>query len=228
MFLFVRKRREVDRSFRCLPRLPCHAHVLDLGFGDAGFLLRVKEGWTVSGADLDPVVVAAARDNGLTDVREGGLEAFADRKSYYDAITLAQVIEHVHEPRTTLEMAYSMLKPGGILWIDTPNLNGPGHERFGRHWRGLEPPRHLVLFHRQALINLAAEVGFTGFEDLPFSADIGYRFRASTAVERGVHFVDEPDVLSEADRVLVARAEARAKTDPNARDSINIMCRRPG
>ncbi len=225
--LLRNKRRAIDRSLRHLPRLPPGAHVLDLGFGSGDFLLRVKGGWSVSGADPDPAVVAMARANGLIDVREGGLEAFAEREEYYDAITLSHVIEHVHEPRAVLRMAYRLLKRGGVLWIDTPNLNGPGHKRFGRHWRGLEPPRHLVLFHRQALIDCTAATGFSTFEDLPYSAQIGYRFRASLAVERGVTFVDNQDALSAEDQAEVTKAEARAKVDLTARDSISFICRRP-
>jgi 2-polyprenyl-6-hydroxyphenyl methylase/3-demethylubiquinone-9 3-methyltransferase len=40
---------------------------------------------------------------------------------HFDLITLWDVIEHVDFPRETLESAIKLLKPGGILFLDTPS-----------------------------------------------------------------------------------------------------------
>lgn len=40
---------------------------------------------------------------------------------YFDAITLWDVIEHVNFPRETIESACALLKPGAILFLDTPS-----------------------------------------------------------------------------------------------------------
>jgi 2-polyprenyl-6-hydroxyphenyl methylase/3-demethylubiquinone-9 3-methyltransferase len=40
---------------------------------------------------------------------------------YFDLITLWDVIEHVDFPRETLESATKLLKPGGMLFLDTPS-----------------------------------------------------------------------------------------------------------
>ncbi len=40
---------------------------------------------------------------------------------YFDLITLWDVIEHVDFPRETLESAIKLLKPGGMLFLDTPS-----------------------------------------------------------------------------------------------------------
>ena len=42
---------------------------------------------------------------------------------YFDMITLWDVIEHVNFPRETLESAIQLLKPGGMLFLDTPSRN---------------------------------------------------------------------------------------------------------
>jgi 2-polyprenyl-6-hydroxyphenyl methylase/3-demethylubiquinone-9 3-methyltransferase len=44
-------------------------------------------------------------------------ENYAD---YFDIITLWDVIEHVNFPRETLESAVKLLKPGGLILLDTP------------------------------------------------------------------------------------------------------------
>lgn len=63
-------------------------------------------------------------------------------------------------PETSLEQVYRLLKPGGSLWIETPNINSLGHGHFGWHWRGLEPPRQIVIFSSESLSSLLKETGF--------------------------------------------------------------------
>ncbi len=42
-------------------------------------------------------------------------------RHYFDLITLWDVIEHVNFPRETLESAINLLKPGGLLCLETPS-----------------------------------------------------------------------------------------------------------
>jgi hypothetical protein len=57
------------------------------------------------------------------------------------------------------------LRPGGGLFIDTPNIESIGHEIYGADWLHLDPPRHLLLFNRSSL---ADAVSGSGFQDLRF------------------------------------------------------------
>lgn len=88
------------------------------------------------------------------------------------------VIEHVHDPHAVLARAFELLKPGGTLYLDTTNINAHGHRRFGPHWRGLEPPRHLVLFNWESLQMLLRQVGFHAVIPKPRSV---YTFIASAS-----------------------------------------------
>lgn len=158
--LLPSQRKKLDRELRYLPRFSTGVCLLDVGFGNGDFLNSASAiGWAVSGADPDPVAVGNAKARGLL-VREGGIEAFADMPEYFDVITLNHVIEHVHDPKDVLEQAYKLLKPGGWLYISTPNIDSIGHEKFGRDWRGLEIPRHLVIFNWAALEVLIADCGY--------------------------------------------------------------------
>src|SRR5205814_1922110 len=53
-----------------------------------------------------------------------------------------------------------LLRPSGVLWLATPNLDSPGHRRFGPDWFGLDPPRHLVVFGARALADALSQAGF--------------------------------------------------------------------
>ncbi len=158
--LLLPLRRAFDGEMRYLPPLRPGARLLDVGFGDALFLdVARRVGWQVAGADPDPKVIEHARHKGF-EVRQGGVEAYADAIGRFDVVTLGHVIEHVHQPRATLQAAFELLRPGGCLYLDTPNVESAGHRRYREHWRGLEVPRHLVLFSAAALHGMLRDAGF--------------------------------------------------------------------
>ncbi|KXW58658.1 class I SAM-dependent methyltransferase [Ferrovum myxofaciens] len=153
---------KADMQVRHLPCSPQTPKVLaDIGCGNGDFLaLAARLGWDAWGTDMDPQAVEFARRRG-TKVHCSGLPDTGLPAHHFDYVTLSHVIEHVPDPRATLREMCRILKPGGRLWVATPNLDSFGHERFGHHWRGLEPPRHLVLFTQATLSQLFKEQGFT-------------------------------------------------------------------
>ena len=116
-------------------------------------------GWDVEGLEADPVAVTAARSSGL-DVALGTLENGPHRPASFDAITLSHVVEHLHDPVSSLRACSRLLRRDGVLWLATPNLDSPGHRRFGENWFGLDPPRHLVLFGVAAIDHALTQAGF--------------------------------------------------------------------
>jgi len=153
-------RRSIDYQYRYLPRLGRSGRVLDVGCGGGDWLVQAAAaGWQACGVEPDPVSVQRATDRGL-EVRAGSIAAWSDSDDRFDAVTMNHVIEHVDDPRSVLKAVFDLLLPGGRLYIDTPNIDAATHASFGRDWRGLETPRHLVLFSRRALDDLLAEVGF--------------------------------------------------------------------
>lgn len=154
-------RSAVDADYRHLPTAPPGGRLLDIGCGNGTFLVRAERmGWDAVGLELDQKAVSVARKRGL-NVRAGSVEILdAEAAEQYDIVTLSHVIEHVHNPRGLINCVYRLLKPGGHLWLETPNLNSLGHRKFHQSWRGLEVPRHLVLFNHHSLKNLLATAGF--------------------------------------------------------------------
>jgi 2-polyprenyl-3-methyl-5-hydroxy-6-metoxy-1,4-benzoquinol methylase len=165
--LLIPLRQKIDKLMRGLPKYSSGKKLLDVGFGNGAFLELAKgAGWEVYGVDFDAIVVKSARARGF-DVRLGDIDAFSDMPGYFDFITLSHVIEHVHDPRAVVKQINRLLKPGGRVWIETPNFESYSHQRFGSNWRGLEPPRHLVLFNWSALEELLMEEGFYELNRLP-------------------------------------------------------------
>ena len=63
---------------------------------------------------------------------------------FFDLITLWDVIEHVNFPRETIESACKLLKPGGILFLDTPSRSSLSYQLSQKFYRYI--PGKISLF----------------------------------------------------------------------------------
>jgi 2-polyprenyl-3-methyl-5-hydroxy-6-metoxy-1,4-benzoquinol methylase len=158
-------RLQLDYFFRCLPMpQPGTRKLLDIGCGNGAFLLRAKQaGWDAHGIEPDPAAVESAHAAGL-HVIEGRFEAVAGNNDF-DIVTSSHVIEHVHDPLALLIAIKTHLRPGGRLWLATPNIRSIGHLLFESAWLNLDPPRHLQILSRSGLILLLSKAGL---EDIRF------------------------------------------------------------
>lgn len=173
------RRAMLDRDYRHLPMRKDGGRVLDVGFGNGGYLQNALEmGWRAVGTDFDPEVVENARRRGF-DARLGTVDAV---EGPFDVITLSHVIEHFHDPVAELQACHRLLAPGGMIWLETPNVEAIGLARFGRDWRGLEPPRHLVLFSRASLANILRDAGFVEISDLKQASPVSFMYVLSNRV----------------------------------------------
>jgi len=181
-------KRMLDCAFRNLPNVPKEGGtLLDVGCGDGAFLAQAQDcGWTVTGLDPDPKAVANAARKGLT-VHKGGMEVFAGQTALFDVITLNHVIEHVYEPANVLAACHALLRPGGQLWLETPNIDSLGHWWFQKNWRGLETPRHLVLFNRVALHQACVKAGFVDIRNRARPSPCKSMFKQSLAMKKANH-----------------------------------------
>lgn len=179
-------RAAADAECRHLPVRPSNGgYLLDVGCGNGGFMVLANQaGWQVKGVDFDSGAVAAARLRGL-DVQLGGIDALSEEDESFDVITLCHVIEHVYEPVDVLRRAFALLKPGGILWIDTPNIGSLGAHRFRANWHALDPPRHLMLFNRDSMEMALKAAGFESTRQRWRGLSLFEVFAASEAIARG-------------------------------------------
>ena len=100
--------------------------ILDVGCG-LGFFVKTiqtkKPGWEATGYEMSLSAVKFAKaHNGLKLVYAGQVEKSRIPKNSIDIITLWDVIEHIPKPQPLLKYLHSLLKPGGIFFIQTPNF----------------------------------------------------------------------------------------------------------
>ncbi len=146
-----------DRLSSAIMGIPCqpNGRLLDVGSG-VGEMLDTMAGlgWIAEGVDTDPRVVEECRRRGL-HVRLGTLEGARYPENHFHVVTSSHVIEHVYDPVGFLAEIRRVLKPGGRVYLRTPNLDSLGRRSFGDYWLGLEAPRHLYLFAHSTLQRVA-------------------------------------------------------------------------
>ena len=159
------------------------AHVLDVGCSAGLFLKRARDaGFTVSGLEMSRRSVDYARDTLGLNVQQGAIEDADYADSSFDIITLFDVIEHLPDPYTAAKQLAKWLKPGGILLMSTPNIDGlfPRLSYLSAkaldYWPHPEPPHHLFQFSERTLADLARQAGLEPARADHFRLPLGYSF----------------------------------------------------
>jgi SAM-dependent methyltransferase len=159
------KDRVLMRRFESLSTmLPTEPRILDVGCGDARFLMTLRRRYPSAmlvGLDwwFGPGV---ADDMKAANIKTlcGTIETVDLGENYYDLIVMNQLIEHVWDVRLVVNRCRRALKLGGLLAIETPNPEGWDRSFFrSGAWGGYYWPRHLNLFSRKHLARVIEEGG---------------------------------------------------------------------
>ncbi|MEZ6106414.1 MAG: class I SAM-dependent methyltransferase [Pirellulaceae bacterium] len=111
------------------------ARLLEIGCSVGATLeAAVQRGWDAVGVDVSESAVAACRERGFSAEVVGPLDLPFDSHSF-DVVCAWHVIEHVQDVRTTLREWSRVLRPGGLLVIETPDANCPKAKRLGPKYR---------------------------------------------------------------------------------------------
>lgn len=201
--LFPTQRETLDSEFRFLPRPNFGHRLLDIGCGNGAFLAKATSaGWAVVGIDFDPKAVEATREQGF-DARVGAIDLFAGESNCFDAVTLSHVVEHVHDPIALLNDISRLLKPGGVLYVETPNIESLGSRIYRENWRGIEAPRHLVLFNHESLNAAMVATGFEVTRSVSKTNVAKGIFLQSANMSAGVRPLEKNTKVRWVDRVML-------------------------
>jgi SAM-dependent methyltransferase len=155
---FLVERYHAAHLATALRHLPPGGAFFEVGSADGSLLERVRaKGHAVGGVELSRDACERAWRKGL-DVFHGTLEELrTDRR--YDVVFLSHVIEHVLDPVETIARVRDLLAPGGVAYVETPNVGSPDARLFGEDWGLTHHPRHLYLFTRATLRRLLEGTG---------------------------------------------------------------------
>ena len=78
----------------------------------------------------------------------------------FDAVVMADVIEHLPEPGPALDHVRALLRPGGVLYLTLPDAGGPVARALGARWWSVLPT-HVQYFTRPSITLLLGRHGYT-------------------------------------------------------------------
>jgi 2-polyprenyl-3-methyl-5-hydroxy-6-metoxy-1,4-benzoquinol methylase len=126
-----------------------HGSLLDVGCSVGTFLSVARQAFAATGVEPDPSTSAQARAQGL-DVVTGTLAEVTAPSGGFDVATMFHVIEHLGAPRAALRQVRALLRPGGLLMVETPTIDCLWFHHALGHWRQLIPD-HYFFFSRNTL-----------------------------------------------------------------------------
>ena len=133
--------------------------MIDVGCGAGIFLEEAaKRGWEVHGTEYGERALVACRSRNIRII-EGALEPSNYEPEGFDVVCSFEVIEHVPHPKAELERMVSILRPGGALYMTTPNYRSLGHAMVGSGWSVVNYPEHLNYFTPRTLRRLGVTQG---------------------------------------------------------------------
>lgn len=138
--------------------------VLDVGGGTGWLLDTVKQ--TDKRVTYTQVVDidAKAEEKALKKGHNyfcGPIEQFETEKKFH-FVLLLNLIEHVANPQEILQKVESILAPGGVILIKTPNIEcWDVRLTKNKYWGGLHAPRHWVLFSSKSFEMITSRAGLS-------------------------------------------------------------------
>ncbi len=127
--------------------------LMEIGCG-SGVLLQtaIKRGWQANALEMSPELAAIARQvNPSAEITVADVVDYTTGAGDYDAVMALDVLEHVLDPGLMLRNCCSLLKPGGLLLLQTPNTHSLRFRTQGAAWEMLDPDQHINLFSPQGL-----------------------------------------------------------------------------
>ncbi|MFK8068040.1 MAG: class I SAM-dependent methyltransferase [Gammaproteobacteria bacterium] len=127
--------------------------VLDAGCASGDFMAIGVENFEMYGSDISTSAIEYAKKRlpELSDrLKAHRLEDDDLVWQDFDAVCLWDVIEHVADPVCITQLMMNKVKPGGYLFISTPDFGSLMAKLMRSNWAFMTPPYHLGYFTKQA------------------------------------------------------------------------------
>ena len=150
------------RAFKILKKLHMTGgRLLAIGFGVTFFMDEFKKiGWETYGLEFSKSSLAYAKEKlALENVFEGNFDLSIFSRNCFDFVLLKDVIEHLDDPKAALVKVRYVLKPSGLLRLNTPNSDSTISRLLKARWWGIKH-EHLYYFTPKTLSKMLDITGF--------------------------------------------------------------------
>jgi 2-polyprenyl-3-methyl-5-hydroxy-6-metoxy-1,4-benzoquinol methylase/DNA-directed RNA polymerase subunit RPC12/RpoP len=155
-------RHETKQKNLAISKYKRQGRLLDIGCSTGNFLYGMSQtgSWEVYGLEPGRTAAEYVRTWYKFPVVAGTL-ADADLPAhYFDVVTMWHALEHMPDPRDSLQAIRGLLKPDGLLVMEVPNPDSLDARIFADAWFGFDIPRHYHSFPRRTLSAMALQSGY--------------------------------------------------------------------
>lgn len=136
--------------------------ILEVGCGSGQLALYLQHcGFDVEVTDVSQEILAEISERHGIQGYCGDLQEISFTGSLYQAVIFNNVLEHLDAPGKNLQQACRLLAPGGLIFLEVPNIASVQFKLFSGNWFPLQLPEHLFHFSPESLSSLTAECALT-------------------------------------------------------------------
>jgi 2-polyprenyl-3-methyl-5-hydroxy-6-metoxy-1,4-benzoquinol methylase len=160
--------RTAKSQVRLIQKYASGTNLLDIGCAQGFFLFSAsKAGYTTKGIEISQDAAEYARMEFGLDVEAKPFEELRFADNHFDVVTLWQVLEHVPYPIMILEEVHRILKPGGLLVVSTPNIEGIPAKILRKRWWDIKR-LHINQFTTKTLTDILQNGGFKNISSVSY------------------------------------------------------------
>jgi 2-polyprenyl-3-methyl-5-hydroxy-6-metoxy-1,4-benzoquinol methylase len=135
-------------------------NLIEVGSGEGFFLDEAKaSNWNVYGTEFIERFIDRCRQRGIV-MHQGKLDVSNYKEQSMDIIIWIEVIEHINDPAEELKKFKALLRPGGIVYVTTPNFNSISRMVLREKLNLISYPNHLAYYTPSTLQYLFEHNGF--------------------------------------------------------------------
>ncbi len=149
-----------EKRLRVLRRYAPSGNFLDVGCAFGGLLKCAARYYTPYGIEMSDYSGKHAKALFGDAVHVGTLDDHPFPAGHFQVITMVEVIEHCPDPVRVLGECRRLLSPGGVLLVQTANMDGIQARSKGSSYAYFMPG-HLSYFSRRTLTGALMRAGFS-------------------------------------------------------------------
>ena len=163
---------------------PAQGTLLDAGANFGHFLHLAGAHYDARGFDIGTFPVSWSVENfGVRNQVASIFDLPKDLRGPFDIVTCFDVVEHVATPFDALRSIADTLRPGGWMFLTTPDAGSRCARTLGRYWHYLDPVQHVVLFSRPTLSEALRKQGL----EVVDTRSIGHIYTLGYVFDRLAH-----------------------------------------
>lgn len=166
-------------SLSAIKRFVPRGRLLEVGCATGYFLNAAAGDFEAEGLEPSLWACRIARERYRLEVHPETIEEtgrFAPGS--FDVVAMIDVVEHLADPMSALRRCAELLKPGGILYLVTPDIGSFSAAVMGRYWWGLRPA-HIHYFGRGTMRRALSAAGLEPVMERSFGRMFSYGYWAS-------------------------------------------------